>query len=158
VIVIGTVTMMAVIGNGGRIRQLIGWERTWLSEDLLPQVGTRSFNERPRRPALISHSIAQIAGFIANQDGERLDPADSSERAHISLGTSWSANRQSRFLFGRNREILELGAFLGNVEGQRLHRRAVAGVLHVVHFSGRGGERLTSLQVHSGLALHLQGH
>jgi len=28
-IVIGTVTMMAVIGNGGRIRQLIGWERTW---------------------------------------------------------------------------------------------------------------------------------
>src|SRR5258707_5483622 len=41
VIVIGTVTMMAVIGNGGRIRQLIGWERIWLSEDLLPDVGTR---------------------------------------------------------------------------------------------------------------------
>jgi hypothetical protein len=29
VIVIGSVTMMAVIGNGGRIRQMIGWERTW---------------------------------------------------------------------------------------------------------------------------------
>src|ERR1039458_1469175 len=74
-----------------------------------------------------------------------------------SLKMCWSST-VAYDLFSRNREVFESSTFLSNVEGQRLHRRALAGVLHVVHFSGRGGERLTSLQVHSGLTLHLQGH
>ncbi len=45
---------------------------------------------------------------------------------------------------------------MGNVEGQRLGRRAAAGILHVVHFAGHGAARLARLQGHSGLALNLE--
>jgi hypothetical protein len=107
-----------------------------------------SLNRRVRLDVFGCCYCAFISGWTSTITGTQYP----SERAVSSPG------RRLRFLFRRNREILEASALFGNVEGQRLHRRALAGVLHVVHFSGRGGERLTCLQVHSGLTLHLQGH
>src|SRR5664280_1573340 len=63
-----------------------------------------------------------------------------------------------QYLLCRNREVLHTSALFGNVEGQRLRRRAAAGILHVVHLAGRGCERLACLQGHGGLALNLQDH
>jgi len=39
-------------------------------------------------------------------------------------------------LLRRDGEVFELGALLGDVEGERLSGRGGAGVLHVVHFAG----------------------
>src|SRR5579863_4521202 len=86
--------------------------------------------------------------WLASQNGHTYPR----KRAVISPGR---CPVDSYFLFRWNREILEMSALLGNVEGQRFRGSSAAGILHVVHFAGGRGERLAGLQGHSGLALRL---
>src|ERR1039458_5826092 len=59
-----------------------------------------------------------------------------------------------QYLLSRNREVFHTSALFGNVEGQRLRRRAVAGILHVVHLAGRGYERLDDVALlHVGVVV-----
>ena len=48
-------------------------------------------------------------------------------------------------LFGRNREIIKLGALLLHVEGQRLRGRVAAGIFHVMDFARGRSEGLAEL-------------
>src|SRR5215469_375832 len=70
--------------------------------------------------------------------------------------SSGSTGRRGAFLLCRDREIFETSALLGDVEGECLGGLARAGVLHVMHFAGRGAEGLPALKRLWRFALNLQ--
>ena len=59
------------------------------------------------------------------------------KQRHVFLGTNAVVARVGlRFLLGWDRQVFHTSALLGNIEGQRLYGRGLAGILHVMYFTG----------------------